>query len=57
VPRSMLGRLSATFNDLVGRKPTAAPATPLDADEKADLSRTLGLPDQVLKSMLEKLSR
>jgi len=44
VPRSMLGRLSATFNDLVGRKPTAAPATPLDADEKADLSRTLGLP-------------
>jgi hypothetical protein len=57
MPRSMLGRLSATFNDLVGRKPTVLPATPLDAEEKADLSRTLGVPDQVLKSMLEKLSR
>ncbi len=56
-PRSVFGRLSSTVNDLLGRKPAALQATPLDAEERAELIRALGVPDQVLKSILDKLSR
>jgi hypothetical protein len=58
-PRNVFSRLSTAVTDLFTRRSsTAAPVSPdLDADERADLVRTLGVPDQLLKSMLDRLSR
>jgi hypothetical protein len=56
-PRSVFKRLTTTFNELVAHESAAPPPSLLDSEEKADLIRTLGVPDKVLQSMLDKLSR
>jgi len=59
-PRSVFKRLSTAVTDLVtGHSSSAVPlgSLPLDAEERAELVRTLGVPDQLLKSMLDRLSR
>lgn len=56
-PRSVFRRFSMTVNDLLGGSSESVAPSPLDSEEKADLIRTLGVPDRVLQSMLDKLSR
>jgi len=56
--RFSLPKISFDFG--VGHKPAAPepkPAPPLDDRDKAELSRTLGLPGHVLEDMLKRLSR
>jgi hypothetical protein len=56
--RTVFNRVTSAVREFVTRTPAPPPAAPpLDAGEKADLIRTLGVPDKVLKSMLDKLSR
>jgi len=55
--RTVFNRVTSVVREFLTRTPAPRPApTPLDAEEKADLIRTLGVPDKVLKSMLDKLS-
>jgi hypothetical protein len=58
-PRSIFKRLSTAVTDLVtGHSSSAVPpaSLPLDVEERAELIRALGVPDQLLKSMLDRLS-
>jgi hypothetical protein len=55
--RTVFNRVTSAVREFVTRSPAPTPApTPLDAGEKADLIRTLGVPDKLLKSMLDRLS-
>jgi len=59
-PRNVFRRLGTAVTDFITRRSSSAvpPVSPtLDAEERADLMRTLGVPDQLLKSMLDRLSR
>ena len=56
--RTVFNRMTRAVRSFVMRTPAPTPApTALDAGEKAELIRMLGVPDKVLKSMLDKLSR
>jgi hypothetical protein len=55
--RTVFNKVTSAVRRFVTRSTAPTPAPPpLDAREKADLIRTLGVPDKMLKSMLDKLS-
>jgi hypothetical protein len=55
--RTVFNRVTSAVKQFVTRSPAPTPTpVPLDAGEKADLIRALGVPDKLLKSMLDKLS-